>query len=71
MGLQPLHLWQPDEVRELGEPREPGESTGRFAGVTGSWIMYAYSEPFVLGSDDPAVYRWHGEGSLAFREGKP
>ena len=49
----------------------PGESTGRFAGVTGSWIMYAYSEPFVLGSDDPAVYRWHGEGSLAFREGKP
>src|SRR4029079_13587519 len=26
------------------------ESTGKFAGVTGGWIMYAFTEPFVLGS---------------------
>jgi hypothetical protein len=49
----------------------PGESTGRFAGVTGSWTMYAYSEPFVLGSEEPAAYRWQGEGRLTFREGRP
>lgn len=49
----------------------PGESTGRFAGVTGSWTMDAYSEPFVLGSADPVSYRWEGEGRLAFPRGKP
>jgi hypothetical protein len=48
----------------------PEESTGKFAGVTGSWIMYAFSEPFVLGSDDPVVYSWEGEGTLTFRQGK-
>jgi len=40
------------------------ESTGRFAGATGSWIMYAQTEPFILGSDDPAAYTWEGEGTL-------
>jgi hypothetical protein len=44
----------------------PKASTGKFAGVTGSWIMYAYSEPFVLGSDDPVGYWWEGEGRLTF-----
>lgn len=44
----------------------PDQSTGRFAGVTGSWVMYAYSAPFVLGSDDPVDYWWHGEGTLTF-----
>src|SRR5262249_34923456 len=34
----------------------PGESTGKFAGVSGGWIMIARSEPFVLRSDDPGVY---------------
>jgi hypothetical protein len=48
----------------------PGESTGRFAGVTGSWIMIARSEPFVLGSDDPVEYSWEGEGRLTFRHGR-
>jgi hypothetical protein len=48
----------------------PEASTGKFAGVTGSWIMYAFSEPFVLGSDDPVVYSWEGEGTLTFRQGK-
>jgi hypothetical protein len=48
----------------------PGLCTGKFAGVTGSWIMYAFSEPFVLGSDDPVAYRWEGEGILTFRKGK-
>jgi hypothetical protein len=48
----------------------PEASTGKFAGVTGSWIMYAFSEPFVLGSDDPVVYWWEGEGELTFRRGK-
>jgi hypothetical protein len=44
------------------------ESTGRFAGATGSWVMYAYSEPFVLGSSDPVAYWWEGEGRLTFRK---
>jgi hypothetical protein len=48
----------------------PDQSTGKFAGVTESWIMYAYSEPFVLGSDDPVNYSWEGEGQLTFRKGK-
>jgi hypothetical protein len=39
-------------------------STGRFAGATGSWIMIAQTEPFVLGSSDPLVYTWEGEGRI-------
>jgi hypothetical protein len=46
------------------------QCTGKFAGVTGSWIMYAFSKPFVLGSDDPVNYWWNGEGSLTFQKGK-
>ncbi len=46
---------------------QPNDSTGRFAGATGSWVMYAYSMPFVLGSDDPVDYWWHGRGSLKFK----
>jgi hypothetical protein len=42
------------------------QCTGKFAGVTGSWIMIATTEPFVLGSEDPINYSWHGEGSLTF-----
>jgi hypothetical protein len=41
------------------------ESTGRFAGASGNWIMYARTEPFILGSDDPVVYSWEGEGTLS------
>lgn len=43
-------------------------STGKFAGASGSWTMFAYSEPFVLGSDDPVDYRWEGEGRLLFQK---
>jgi hypothetical protein len=46
------------------------DCTGKFAGVKGSWIMYAVSEPFVLGSDDPIGYSWKGQGSLTFKKGK-
>ena len=46
------------------------QCTGKFAGVTGSWIMYAFSEPFVLGSTDPVYYLWEGDGSLTFQKGK-
>ena len=46
------------------------QCTGKFAGVTGSWIMYAFSEPFVLGSDDRVDYSWQGEGTLTFQKGK-
>ncbi|MEX1027186.1 MAG: hypothetical protein WD049_04165 [Candidatus Paceibacterota bacterium] len=49
---------------------QPSLCTGRFAGVTGSWIMYAESEPFVLGSDDPVRYSWEGKGKLTFVKGK-
>jgi hypothetical protein len=40
--------------------------TGKFAGVTGSWIMIAQTESFVLGSTDPIFYSWEGKGTLTF-----
>ncbi|HVJ81851.1 MAG TPA: hypothetical protein VNC50_12360 [Planctomycetia bacterium] len=43
---------------------QPDDSTGRFAGATGSWIMIAHTEPFVLGSSDPLAYWWDGEGRI-------
>jgi hypothetical protein len=49
---------------------QPELCTGKFAGVTGSWIMFAFSEPFVLGSNDPVIYWWEGTGSLTFKKGK-
>ena len=45
---------------------QPDDCTGKFAGVTGSWIMYAQSDPFILGSENPTKYTWSGEGSLTF-----
>lgn len=45
----------------------PSASTGKFAGVTGSWTMYAFSAPFVLGTSDPVYYSWSGAGLLTFR----
>jgi hypothetical protein len=50
--------------------QESCDATGKFAGATGSWVMVARSEPFVLGSDDPVVYSWEGEGALTFLKGK-
>jgi hypothetical protein len=47
---------------------QPDKCTGKFAGVTGSWVMYATTEPFVLGSEDPIDYSWQGEGSLRFKK---
>jgi hypothetical protein len=47
---------------------QPDLSTGRFAGISGSWTMVAWSEPFILGSDDPVHYAWAGEGKLEFRK---
>ncbi len=49
---------------------QPQDSTGKFAGATGSWIMYAYSEPFVLGTSDPVYYWWQGNGTLTFKKKK-
>jgi hypothetical protein len=49
---------------------QPDDSTGKYAGVTGSWFMYAKTEPFVLGSTDPLAYSWVGVGSLTFKKGK-
>jgi hypothetical protein len=46
---------------------QPEKSTGRFAGATGSWIMYAKSvKPFLVPSTDPVYYVWQGEGRLTF-----
>jgi hypothetical protein len=45
---------------------QPELCTGRFAGVTGGWTMYAWSKPFVLGTDDKVEYAWQGEGQLEF-----
>lgn len=49
---------------------QPGLCTGRFAGVSGKWTMYAATEPFVLGSTQPGRYWWHGEGALLFKQGR-
>ena len=43
--------------------------TGKFAGVTGSWTMYAATAPFVLGSTNPTAYWWTGDGTLTFKQG--
>jgi hypothetical protein len=45
---------------------DPAVSTGQFAGVTGSWTMYAQTGQFVLGSTDPLNYAWAGAGTLRF-----
>jgi hypothetical protein len=47
----------------------PPECTGKFAGVGGSWMMYAWTEPFVLGSTDPTAYNWVGVGLLKLNRG--
>jgi hypothetical protein len=49
---------------------QPDLSTGRFAGATGSWIMYAWTEPFVLFSENPTAYAWAGSGSITFPKKK-
>jgi hypothetical protein len=49
---------------------QPNDSTGKFAGVMGSWMMYAKTAPFVLGSSDPLLYSWEGQGSLTFPKPK-
>lgn len=47
---------------------QPELCAGKFAGVTGSWIMYAYSEPFILGASEPLAYSWRGHGALTFKK---
>ncbi len=42
-------------------------SAGRFRGASGSWVMLARTAPFTLGSDDPVLYTWEGEGRVTFR----
>jgi hypothetical protein len=42
--------------------------TDQCTGVTGSWLMYAVTEPFVPG--DPFGYAWIGSGSLTFPRGR-
>lgn len=46
-----------------------GACTGKFSGVTGSWVMYAATGPFALGSSDPIQYSWEGSGELTFKKG--
>jgi hypothetical protein len=48
---------------------QPDLCTGKFAGVTGSWVMIAVTKPFILGSSDPTGYSWEGAGSLTFKQG--
>jgi hypothetical protein len=44
------------------------ESTSRLTLATGSWMMYALTEPFILGSDEPAAYWWEGKGKVTFQQ---
>lgn len=49
------------------------ECTGKFQGVTGSWVMYAVTKPFVIdatGINGPIEYSWEGSGELTFKKGK-
>lgn len=46
------------------------QCTGKFAGVTGNWTMYAMTDPFVLGSSDSLPYSWFGAGKLTFAKKK-
>src|SRR5437762_1330443 len=49
---------------------QPADCTGKFAGVTGSWVMYAKTDkPFLLGTADPVFYSWVGSGRLTFNNG--
>jgi hypothetical protein len=50
-------------------PYDPA-CTGKFAGVTGSWTMYAMTGPFLLGSSEPLAYAWVGVGTLTFAHGR-
>ena len=44
--------------------------TGKFKGVTGSWVMFAVTEPFLPGTSDPIEYEWEGSGEMTFKKGK-
>jgi hypothetical protein len=51
----------------------PELCTGRFRGVTGSWLMIAQSSPFTFVSPtdtSPFAYTWQGQGTLIFPKGK-
>ena len=52
----------------------PGDGcTGKFKGVTGSWVMYAVTKPFVIdatGINGSIEYSWKGSGELTFKKGK-
>jgi hypothetical protein len=63
-GGQPILLVEAVWLAEFVP--QPDLCTGRFAGISGSWTMLAWSEPFVLGSDDPVFYAWEGAGKLKF-----
>lgn len=49
---------------------QPTLSTGKFAGVTGSWPMYAVSDPLILDFSNLTTsafdYSWQGHGHLTF-----
>lgn len=45
------------------------QCTGKFAGATGKWTMYATTAPFVLGSMTPTAYTWFGSGTLFLQGG--
>jgi hypothetical protein len=48
----------------------PSLCTGRFAKLlSGSFMMTAVSDPFVLGAFDPVGYTWTGNGTLTFSNG--
>ena len=48
--------------------------TGKFKGVTGSWTMYAVTEPFMFDAlgqiSSRCEYSWEGSGELTFQKGK-
>jgi hypothetical protein len=64
----PILLVEADWLAEFVP--QPELCTGRFAGIQGSWIMHAWSEPFILGSNDPVYYGWEGQGKLTFQKKK-
>ena len=55
----------PPHPAAMGRSLVPLMTDGAEAGE-----RYAFSEPFLLGSNDPVNYWWEGEGTLTFRKGK-
>ncbi len=59
---------QPYVAEFMAEFVPTSASTGKFAGVTGSFVMVATTVPFLLLDTKPVLYCWQGEGRLTYKK---